>query len=544
MILIDSLIRSKLRENEYNYSESYVYYKGRYKILANVKCLKCKLTFEQRLDTHIAGSGCKKCALTRTSLEEFISKAKSIHNDLYNYDNINYINRTTKIGITCRGCKLLFWQTPHKHLLGQGCKKCGLARLSALYSFDLSKFIERATSIHGNRFDYSKSIYDGYDHKLTIICNKCKSEFTQTPDSHLHSNGCLHCSMVSVGDLYRSTTDDFISKARLIHGDRYDYDYVVYIRNSDKVTIKCCKCTKIFKQTPSSHLSGNGCGCQTASLGQIELYKFIANLATAEQNNRTIIAPKEIDIYIPKHKVGVEYNGIYYHSYDRPESSKERMYHSNKLESGISAGIKIIQIFEHEWNSKRSVICSIISNKLGCNTIKIDARKCKCVTNIDLSNWMDINHLQGHRQASVSYSLIYHNTIVAAMTFSRHQSHGWELIRLATALNTIVRGGASKMLKHFLCDHNPSSIITYADRRYSTGDVYLKLGFSEVGVTKPNYWYVKGQKVYSRQQFQKHKLSKLLPIFDNNLSEPENMFANGYRRLWDAGHTRFIYRGA
>ncbi len=114
--------------------------------------------------------------------------------------------------------------------------------------------------------------------------------------------------------------------------------------------------------------------------------------------------------------------------------------------------------------------------------------------------------------------------------------------RLCSILNTVVIGGASKLFKRFINDYKPLKIISFADRRYSAGGVYHKLGFSCVYNTSPNYFYCKGlRKIYSRVKFQKHKLSKILPVFDPLLTEAQNMFNNRYRRLWDAGNYKFVW---
>jgi hypothetical protein len=127
------------------------------------------------------------------------------------------------------------------------------------------------------------------------------------------------------------------------------------------------------------------------------------------------------------------------------------------------------------------------------------------------------------------------------MGFNKHHKHEWEISRLSSKLNCVVVGGASKVFNYFVKNYNPNMIMTYADRCYSDGNVYQKLKFMFDGVTKPNYKYVKGNNVYSRQKFQKHKLKKKLDCFDSNLTEAQNMFNNGYRRIWDCGHLRFIW---
>jgi hypothetical protein len=102
-------------------------------------------------------------------------------------------------------------------------------------------------------------------------------------------------------------------------------------------------------------------------------------------------------------------------------------------------------------------------------------------------------------------------------------------------------GGAGKLLTYFKRIYSPSSILTFADRRYSTGDVYRQLGFRYLGITAPNYYYYKSNRVYSRLMFQKHKLADRLLIYNPLLSEKQNMFANDYRCFWDAGNLKFLW---
>ena len=128
------------------------------------------------------------------------------------------------------------------------------------------------------------------------------------------------------------------------------------------------------------------------------------------------------------------------------------------------------------------------------------------------------------------------------MSFNKHPKYQWEITRFANKLNMTVVGGASKLFKHFLREHNPDQILTYADRRYSNGNLYKKLGFKLDGITQPNYIYIKNKKIFSRQQFQKHKLKDKLEDFNPLLTEAENMFNNGYRRMWDAGNYRFLLK--
>ena len=183
--------------------------------------------------------------------EQFIQEAKNIHGNKYDYSRVSYVNATQKVTIVCpeHGD---FEQTPHEHLKGSGCKSCGYNRLSNIYTHTTERFIEKAKNIHGDKYDYSKVEYSNDNKKVTIICF-VHGEFVQKANNHLMGQGCPQCNK----GLYY-TRDDFIEKAKEVHGNRYNYSKVEYVNISKKVTIKCYK-HDVFEQSPRPHLNGQGC---------------------------------------------------------------------------------------------------------------------------------------------------------------------------------------------------------------------------------------------------------------------------------------------
>ena len=189
---------------------------------------------------------------------------------------------------------------------------------------------------------------------------------------------------------------------------------------------------------------------------------------------------------------------------------------------------------------------SILNNKIGNNN-KIFARKCsiKQLNNLDYKNFCNDNHLQGYGIAKIKLGLYYNDELVSVMSFSKsrfNKNVEYELIRFCTKLNTTVIGGASKLLNNFVLKYNPESIISYANRRWSQGHLYEKLGFEFIQNTTPNYFYFKPNEniLFSRNMFQKHKLKDKLNKFDIKLTESENMFNNNYRRIYDSGNKVYI----
>ena len=343
-------------------------------------------------------------------------------------------------------------------------------------------------------------------------------------------------------EIIDKNAQNFIIKANEKHDEKYSYDINEYTSLTEPITITCNSCDHRFIRIPLSHY--RSCKCPKCGLtqGQQEIYDFVSTMANATINNRSILNGQEIDVYVPERNFGIEYHGLYWHSYDKLETTSQRLRHQQKAILALNNGINLIQIFEHEWNTKQSIVKSMITHKLKLSQ-KLNARSLKLQevpNNIANKFFMD-NHLLGIREAKWTIGLYDDQELIIALSCNPKHD-GMEIMRLATKIGFIVRGGISKLLQKMIKDHIPKTIYTFSDFRYTDGGGYESVGFLSIGLTKPNYWYYKGNKILSRQQCQKHKLSRLLgENFDESLSEANNMFANGYRRFWDAGHMKYKY---
>jgi hypothetical protein len=283
------------------------------------------------------------------------------------------------------------------------------------------------------------------------------------------------------------------------------------------------------------------------TIAETELLLLIED---SKHNDRILIKPLEIDILSNKHKLAIEYNGLMWHSDGKSKSSKfnkrnNKNKHLIKTELVEEKGYQLFHIFENEWINKEKWI-SVINSKLN-NTERIFARKCiiKEINTKECSAFENANHLQSKGLSSVRIGLFYNNELVVVMTFGKsrfNKNYQYELIRFCSLLNTTVVGGGSKLLKYFERNYNPTSIISYANRRWSKGNLYDKLGFELSHITGPNYFYFRvGENIlFSRNMFQKHKLKDKLEIFDSKLTETENMFNNGYRKIFDSGNKVYV----
>jgi len=317
--------------------------------------------------------------------------------------------------------------------------------------------------------------------------------------------------------------------------------------NSEKFKLQCNICNNVFDYKMNNGKWQNiYCNSCHSSRIQKEIKQFIVDNITTNliENDRIILDGKEIDLYLPDYKFAIEVDGIYWHS---ELTGKKRNYHINKTRLCEKKGIHLIHIFENEWIFKSDIIKSIILTKLKLNTNRIYARNTiiKEIDNKTKKVFLNTNHLQGNGKSKYKFGLFYNEDLVCVMTFGKRKitknSPEYEIIRFATKLNINVIGGASKLLKHFEKTVSPIKLITYADRRYSNSNVFYEfLGFTFSHESKPNYWYFKNSlDLLSRVNFQKHKLKYKLNIFDETLSEWDNMKNNGYNRIWDCGNYVF-----
>jgi len=334
--------------------------------------------------------------------------------------------------------------------------------------------------------------------------------------------------------------DRFVAEAHAVHGERYDYGGVEYYGFRTKISITC-KLHGPFVQLPGHHIYfANGCpACaaeRTVSRGEVELAEWVGGLGYGVlRNDRAALGGAELDVYLPDRGVAIEYHGLYWHSHAARETAPQRYRHHFKATLADRAGITLLQFYDYEWQQQPYLVQSVIRSKLGM-TARVGARKLSPggLSEAEAEAFFGRNHLQGHRPAASYYALWDGDGPAAALSLCARGA-GHELIRFASRAGVTVVGGLSRLL-HRARRGGVTRLFTYADRRYSTCGGYLACGFRRTGLTAPGYRYTKGGVVYSRQRFQKHKLRALLPEFDPALSESENMFLAGYRRVWDAGH--------
>ncbi len=320
-----------------------------------------------------------------------------------------------------------------------------------------------------------------------------------------------------------------------------------------KYKFKCNRCNNIDLHNIGGGFSPICINCDklNSSKEQKEIYDFLKEILGNEEvilmNEKSILYPKEIDIYLPSYNLAIEYNSLYWHS--EVSGKKNKVYHINKTKQCISKGIKLIHIFQTDWKYKTDIVKSILKNVLQKTKNKINGRDCivKEITKLESDSFLNSNHIQGSDNSSIRIGLFHENILISVMTFgkSRYDTKlEYEMYRYCNKINFNVTGGASKLFSYFIKTHNPSSIVSYSDRKYFDGNLYLKLGFVFVKNTSPNYYYISDNYscIKNRMAFQKHKLPNLLENFNPFLTEWENMKLNGFDRIWDCGNGKWIWK--
>ena len=595
--------------------------------------------------------------MKKLNTNEFINRAKEVHGDKYDYSKVEYVNSQTKVCIICPEHGE-FWQKPYNHLNGNGCPSC----IKTKWNTEL--FIKKAKEIHGDKYDYSKTVFKSVRDKVCIILNekdrngKTIGEFWQYPLVHLGGAGCnkekrgikdncwedricpvcgkvfkvrkkhekITCSeecrkkyieihkdeinekkSQKMCEIYKTRGKEYFENIRKKteetclrkYGatnfskteegrkicsenmkktrkkiDEYNkinvlipkYEKIcendnielVEFRNRFDCLLRCKQCGNVFTSRTLGYLTEktNSNLCRIChpityknNMFESDFEKFLyEEKINYKKNYRNGIGPLEIDYYLPDYKIGFELDGIYWHC----ELFRDNDYHITKTDKCTENGIRLIHIFEDEWKNKKEICKSRILNVIGKTETRIFARKCvvKEVNKTETRKFLNENHIQGYSVCKYSFGLYYEDELVSIMTFGKLRRNlgynknidgKYEMIRFCNKLYTNVIGGASKLMKYFINEIKPISIVSYADRRWSDGGMYKTLGFEFIKNTKPNYFYVINGERKNRFEFRKNILVEKYgcPI---EMTEKEFCIQKKWYRIYDCGTNVYEYK--
>lgn len=302
----------KIHKNKYNYKY----------VKINTTDEKVKIIcpihgeFEQSVEVHLRGSGCKICGHKSGSEKntytkiQFLEKSNETHNNKYDYTLVEYVDYKTKVKIICPKHGE-FEQRPNQHSNGSGCAKCALEYRVSFIQKTKEDFLVKARLFHGDKYDYSDIEYINMNTKIKIYCKKDNHGYFLTlPESHV---GKQKCGCPKCANNRKPTTEEIILKSKLVHGDKYDYSKVNYINKKTKIEIGCSE-HGYFHMVPEYHINGSKCPKCSGSSGEVLVQKYLEdkNIKYVVQKTYTDCKNQKklrFDFYLPDYDILIEFDG-------------------------------------------------------------------------------------------------------------------------------------------------------------------------------------------------------------------------------------------
>lgn len=455
-----------------------------------------------------------------------------------------YINALTK-GIAICEKHGEFHILANKLKIGQGCAKCVPQILANKFKLSQEEAQGKCIETHGDLYDLSKFKYINNNTNAIFIC-KIHGEYLQAPEKNWGGRHCPKCSKESLVPWNKRSSLDSIGEANAVHNNKYLYLDLKGYEDCKQLKEVTCPYHGIFKVTMDNHIGAKS-GCvkcsNKISLAEIEIRTFIEKLGLECEGPIKMPSKKNIDIYIPSLKIGIEYNGLYFHG---EKMGKSPNYHYEKFIEAQTIGINLIQIFEDEYLLKKEITLSCLASKLGFITKRTFARRLniKEIPVVEAKEFFNKTHLQGSPGLIVKTWGLFskEGELHAAMSIGSvtNQEDVIEVTRFSS-IGSVV-GGFSKLLKAviaFAKNAGTQEIISFSDNRWSLGNVYEYSGFNLEFNTPPNYYWCKGIQRFNKRGFQRKYLPQKLKVFDPKMSEADNCRANGYYKIWDAGKRKW-----
>lgn len=443
---------------------------------------------------------------------------------------------------------------PVKFFCGQGCAKCAKRKAGEKFSAkNREKFPIILEQMNLEIVDKEYS-YKSRADIVHVRCKKCGREQRSYSGNLLKGHGCKHCASVACQKPY-DVREALAEKAP-------DWELIGEYNNAKTPALfHHKKCGKTFYRIPDTVLrKPDSCRHCNTSKGETAVCDLVMELLGKEStsivcNGRGVLNGKELDIYIPTRNLAIEYDGLYYHSYEKLKEKEGKLgvpaqsYNEWKTNECLKRGVRLIHIFEDEWLEHPDIVEDKIRAILHSPVNRYYARKLKIerVPREVADGFYESNHIQGKTNVSVSVGLYCNEDLIALQSFTpytrKEKKNAWELVRYATKLGTQVAGGFSRCLKWFEREYCPREIISFADKRWcdQTSNVYERNGFVKDGQVPHSYWYVKGQKRFHKFGYRKNRIKAKYPdIYSPEKTETQMTKEIGLRKIYDCGLIRYI----
>jgi hypothetical protein len=440
-----------------------------------------------------------------------------------------------------------------KNVVRSGGIACGRCASSAKKNTEifLSQLKEKFPETW-NKCDFSKTSYTTALKKVVITCKEHEDFRVQPAGLLINSSRfiCQKCNIANRSKEATYTKDQFLESIKDIKSELDDFSNTVYVHNKEKIEIICLNHGPYYI-TPGDYRSGKRCRYCTLSLKSLEelkVLRFIENLGICCETRARPLkgVNREVDIYIPNVKIGVEYNGLFFHR-DLEDLDKlsgkfgSKLSILEKLDLFSNMGIQIVHIFEDEWLFRQDVVKYRLRTLFNKDE-KILAENCNIreISSVELNSFENTYSLRGSsRSTTYRYGVFLKEELVSSISFSmiKYEDKTGKNFEIASYNSKItVVGGFQKLLQHFISKVKPKKIIHYVDRRWESLKTYLTYGFKFLTNTKPTYFWYKGQKRYDRSLFPRNKLNEIFrKTFDSKLSTAEIMYSQGYSKISDCG---------
>lgn len=595
-------IEKVLKEFYSVHGDRYDYSKMEYKNLHTHILILCSEhgEFKQTPSCHFYGKqGCPKCAKDKAikPQQKFIDEANIIHENKYDYSKVKYKNTYTPVVIICP-VHGEFSQLPYLHLQKHGCKKCVLTsvsykQLSWLTHIAKEENINIQHAANGGEYIIPFTNYkcDGFCKETNTIYEFNGDAFHGNPNRYSSDEKChpfnkektafqlydatikkenkikelgynivsiwesdfdkmniplLKFNYSSVVHVNHHTPDELLNVLRLrfvddeFKGFKYKHKYQCLLCGDEFITT--------LSQRKQTFVKRGIKGCPKCAITkkvdfplsvQNSLLKAGIKNSIVLNDGVVLLTDERVGIYIVNFATDVEKNIGKYANLE-------------KLEEYNKKGIRLLFFYQDEWINNKNLIVKKIKHisKIDCGE-KIYARKClvRCITSKEKSNFLSKYHIQGNDNSSIFLGAFYEDNLVAVMTFSKpriavggriNEMGSMELVRFATCDDYHVVGIASKLLTFFERENPNKMIYSFADRRWSIGNLYEKMGFKLESVNPPDYFYIINGSRKHRWNYRKDILRNTLPSYNPDMTEYQNMLNAGYDRIWGCGTIKYI----
>lgn len=509
-------------------------------------------------------------------IQDVISKFPASVTDKYNFVGAVYTSALERItGVVCPEHGE-FSQYSARFRKGWGCPDCGVEVRASGRRADAEEYFAKVALLHKGKYTYPAVKLANMNARITVTCPD-HGDFETTANRHYYrKQGCPQCGGLSrgvrtsgknVGVLAAETSKRkhaamFVERAIDAHGAIYDYSKVTYSTAKNIVEIVCPKHGSFHQRAEHHLLRKQGCpSCGQKSAGEQAVAEFLTTFTGVERRNRTVLKPKELDIYLPELKLAVEYCGEYFHGVaSADEISLKKRNHITKHRYCAELGIRLITLFELEWKERNQQVRRLLRAAVGKLKGRVFARKCdvKSVPIKQAREFFEKYHIQGGSGTGEHYGLYWNEKLVACMRFTfggndrgtGAKNRSWTLSRYATRINVV--GGASRLFSAFVQEHQPEEVKSFSDNRFYSGGMYEKLGFV-LDAELPEDYQVWSPKLglrpkshYQRRQLQtrldEHGVDDTFDAETDPRTESEMTYLMGCRRLYDCGKKRWLWR--